>query len=472
MIDSEIEKRGKEALARWSASRPPPPTEPERGADDPGPPEPDEPDQPRSTQYNGSHIFPQREKGSDTKSDPLRPPWTTRSSVVPEIATDGGCFVFEQPKGIECLWGRGAQVLWPAGEAFMIAGGQGLCKTTIAGLLLRGLIGLGPGKILELPVIDTGCKILYLAMDRPKQIARSMGRQFTTKEDRQVLSERVIVRQGPPPRDLAAAPLLLAQMAEYYDAGIVFVDSLKDAAVGLKEDEVGARYNRARQHLLAQGVELIELHHSVKHNANQVASPISIDRIYGSTWLTSGCGSVVLLTGDPGDPIIGFHHVKQPAELIGPYRLMHDQIAGELSIEHSVDLIALAKAAGVEGLTAKAAAAATTEKANPNRAEVEKSRRKLEQMAAAGLLVRVDGEPRPDGGRPTAAWFLAERTNHAPITESDKPAGPANHATFDDLTNHATVTPITRNNETAGEDQSRDLSRQSRASQSRFHTPL
>ena len=399
------------------------------------------------------------------------PPWVTRSSAVPENVTDGGCFVFEQPEGIQCLWGRGGQVLWPSGEAFMIAGGQGLCKTTLFGLLVRALLGLGGGKILGLPVKHVSCKILYLAMDRPRQIARSMGRQFTA-EDRNVMAEQLIVRQGPPPRDLAASPTLLAQMAEYYGAGVVFVDSLKDAAVGLKEDEVGAKYNRARQHLLAQGVELAELHHSVKHNVTQGTSPTSIDRIYGSTWLTSGCGSVVLLTGDPGDPIVGFRHVKQPAEEVGPFRLLHDQTAGDLSVEHSVDLIALVKAAGVEGLTAKAAAMAFSDKNNPNRAEVEKARRKLEQMAAAGLLVRVDGEPRPDGGRPTAAWFLAERTNHGVFTESDKNAGQSNHATFDDLTNHATVTPIMRNNKSAAEDQSRDLSRQSRTSQSRFPSPL
>lgn len=38
------------------------------------------------------------------------------------------------------------------------------------------------------------------------------------------------------------------------DADTVFVDSLKDAAIGLSEDQPGAGYNRARQGLLQPGL--------------------------------------------------------------------------------------------------------------------------------------------------------------------------------------------------------------------------
>ena len=92
---------------------------------------------------------------------------------------------------------------------------------------------------------------------------------------------------------------------------MVIVDSLKDAAVRLSEDAVGAQWNRARQHLLAQGCQVLELHHSTKRGP--AGAPISgVADIYGSTWLTSGCGSIILLTGEPGDPIVSFRHVKQP----------------------------------------------------------------------------------------------------------------------------------------------------------------
>ncbi len=33
----------------------------------------------------------------------------------------------------------------------------------------------------------------------------------------------------------------------------------------------------------------------------------------GSTWLTSGLGSVIVLDGEPGDPTVELRHLKQPA---------------------------------------------------------------------------------------------------------------------------------------------------------------
>lgn len=222
-------------------------------------------------------------------------PEETVAPTDPDNSIDGARFILDQPAGIPAIWGRGTQVLWARGEALMIAGGQGLGKTTLAGLLLKGLLGLLPD-ILGLPVHDSGCRVLYLAMDRPAQIARSLGRQFGP-EHRGLLKDRVTFWKGPPPRDLAANPSLLAKMASYYGAGVVIVDSLKDAAVRLAEDSVGAQWNRARQHLLAQGCQLLELHHSTKRGP--AGAPISgVADVYGSTWLTSGCGSIILLTGN------------------------------------------------------------------------------------------------------------------------------------------------------------------------------
>jgi hypothetical protein len=251
--------------------------------------------------------------------------------------------------------------------------------------------------------------VLYLAMDRPSQIARSLARQFGP-EHREVLQKRVTFWKGPPPRDLAANPALLAKMAAYYGAGVVIVDSLKDAAVRLSEDAVGAQWNRARQHLLAQGCQILELHHSTKRGP--AGAPISgVADIFGSTWLTSGCGSIVLMTGEPGDPVVGFRHVKQPAEEIGPYQLLHDQVAGHLAIDFQVDLVELVKAAGVDGLTAKDAATAIIGKEKPSSADVEKARRRLNQTVKDGLLVCIEGRrgSNPDSprGSTPAAWFLA-----------------------------------------------------------------
>ena len=329
----------------------------------------------------------------------------------PEVdrAVDGAKFILDIPDTIPALWGDGIDVLWPKGEPLMIAGTQGLGKTTLAGQLVRAL--LFGGDVLGLPVTADDGVILYLAMDRPRQIARSMRRQFS-EDDRATLAAHLIVRPGPPPADLAKNPILLAGMAEQYNAGIVFIDSLKDAAIGLSEDEVAAAYNRGRQYLLAAGRELCELHHTVKRGQR---TPTAAD-IYGSTWLTSGCGSIILLTGEPGDPIIGFRHVKQPGDEVGPWRLLHNQRVGKLTIEHNIYLPELADAAGGQ-LTAKHAAAAIYDTDDPSRAQIQKALRRLNALVPVAFT-RVEGAK---GGskntrRPTR-WILNGRVSELAADE-------------------------------------------------------
>jgi AAA domain-containing protein len=324
----------------------------------------------------------------------------------PWTFADGATFILDIPATIPAIWGEGTDVLWAEGESLMIAGPLGLGKTTLAGLLIRAQLRLSlDGMVLGLPVAECGGKILYLAMDRPSQAARAMGRQFTD-EHRDVLAKRLVVWKGPPPADIAKKPALLAELADAAGASTVYLDSIKDAAIGLSEDEVGAGYNRARQHLLAQGVQLNELHHTTKRGANGGA-PTSVADIYGSAWITNGTGSIIMLSGDPGDPIVGFRHVRQPANEVGPYRLLHDQAAGEMSVEHSVDLVELVDAAGADGLTAKGAATAMFDKQTPTRADIQKARRKLDDLTTAGFLTRLEGTKGGEhGGRPTA-WFAA-----------------------------------------------------------------
>jgi hypothetical protein len=337
----------------------------------------------------------------ETASDTEPNPW----GILP-----GDRFILDQPKNIPAIWGTGNRVLWAEGEGFMIAGTQGLGKTGIAGQLVRELLGLGTGTLFGLPVCGSGEVILYLAMDRPRQIARSMGRQFDA-EEREALHNSLIIRPGPPPADLAKQPDLLVRMAADLGARIVFIDSLKDAALGLSDDEVGASYNRARQLLLADGRELCDLHHTVKRN--QAGGPPSgIADIYGSTWLTSGCGSVVLLTGDPGDPIIRLRHVKQPADEVGPFTLLADPRTGMFTVQAETDLVALADRGDgdqAEGVTARQAAAILFDTDKPGTAQVEKARRKLDELVDLGQLFRRDGSRGGASGAGAARWFPTGR---------------------------------------------------------------
>lgn len=251
---------------------------------------------------------------------------------------------------------------------------------------------------------------------------------------------------GPPALDMAAQPLLLAGLAAEHHAGVVIVDSLKDAAIGLSDDAVGAGWNRARQALLNSGAQLLELHHVVKRGTNPNGPITSVADIYGSTWLTSGVGSIALLHGEPGDPIVGFRHVKQPAEEVGPWRLLHEQTAGRLTVEHRTDLIALVRESGADGLTARAAAAAINEKGEPGRADVEKARRLLDKLASEGILVRVEGSR---GRGQTASWYLVER-NHAK-SHSEQSRWSESHAPLPGFESHAEITHITTEHETAGQ---------------------
>jgi hypothetical protein len=336
--------------------------------------------------------------------DPGPPPPDAEKPVWTFI--DGATFVLDQPDTIPALWGGGTEVLWAEGESLMIAGPMGLGKTTLAVLLMRAQLGLGDGTVLGLPVPPRDGNILYLGMDRPPQIARAMRRLFT-EADRDVLAQRLRVWRGPPPADIARQPTLLTGLAEDADAQTVYLDSIKDATVRLSDDEVGAGYNKARQQLLAHGVQLAEQHHTVKRNAAG-GPPTTVPDIYGSAWITNGTGSIVMLTGVPGDPIVGLRHVRAPADQVGPFQLLHDPDAGTLTISHHIDLIELVAAAGFVGLTAKGAAAAMFDVVEPSNGQVEKARRRLMKLTTAGQLAHVEGE-RGRGGKPSL-WFLPART--------------------------------------------------------------
>jgi hypothetical protein len=322
-----------------------------------------------------------------------------RASMV-----DGGAFLFDQQAVTVPLWGDGDDILWAEGESLMIAGPPGLGKTTLAQLTMLAQIGLGDGTVLGLPVALRDGPILYLAMDRPQQIRRSMLR-MCKPEDREVLAERVVIWKGPPPADIAQNPELLTRLALAAGASTVYIDSVKDAALGLSEDAVGAGYNRARQHLLANGIELLELHHTIKKSANG-GPPAALADIYGSAWITAGTGSVVLLKGEAGDAVVKFKHLRQPAGEVGPLTLLHDQDAGRMTVERGIDLVELITVRP-GGLTAKRAAALMFDTDKPDKSQVEKARRKLDGLVKTGKLRREAGGKGGGEDRDEARWLPA-----------------------------------------------------------------
>lgn len=314
------------------------------------------------------------------------------SADDPYSFVGGGSFLLDTPADPVPIWGLGRDVLWADGESVVVGGKQGLGKTGIAGQLTLGRCGFAEySNFLGYPVMSGARRTLYLAMDRPRQIARSM-RRMVGESWRDELDERLVVWQGPPPADLAKHTGLLRDLCRKADADTVVIDSLKDAAIGLTDDEVGSGYNRARQTAIAAGIQVLELHHQRKAVSGSKAEHPTLDDLYGSTWITSGAGSVVLLTGAPGDPIVSLHHLKQPAEVVGPLRVIHDSDTGYSEVWHATDLVVIAGAMPA-GITALDAAKALFETDKPCAADREKARRRLDRLVSAGdLRVLVQGD--------------------------------------------------------------------------------
>lgn len=328
-----------------------------------------------------------------------------RPAAVDEYAP-GGDWMLDIPDQTPAIWGTGTQILWAAGESLMICGPPGVGKTTICGQVVFGLVGIHD-TVLGWPIRQAE-KVLYLAMDRPQQIARALGR-LAGHAHRDVLNERLAVHQGPPPADIAAQPTLLTAMARRAGADVIVIDSLKDAAVGLSDDETGAAVNRAIQHCLAADINVLILHHQTKRGGGGVGKPKTLADVYGSAWITAGTGSVVLLWGDAGDPIVELLHLKQPAEDVGPLKIAHDQNTGMSEIVDKVDLVVLA-GQQPQGLTARAAAVAMFTTDDPSRAQIAKATRRLTGLADVGVLEEGSGYATANGGKPTKTWIPRRTT--------------------------------------------------------------
>ncbi len=314
--------------------------------------------------------------------------------------------MLDQPREVPALWGSGDRVLWARGEAVMVVGPAGVGKTTLAQQVVIARLGI-TSAVLGLPVVPTSSRLLYLACDRPPQIARSFAR-MVRPVDRELLDDRLVIWKGPPPRDFARHPETLLQMAQAAQADTVVVDSLKDVALKLTDDEVGAGYNAARQRALVAGVEVLELHHQTKRGAGGLGKPNTLADVYGSVWITAGAGSVLLVWGAAGDSVVEVSHLKQPAEDVGPLQVVHDHLAGHTRVYRDADPLSLL--AATPGLTAASLATCLyvpDRSRQPERNEVEKARRLLDGLVKKGLARRQDPALGGAGGSQAATYWAS-----------------------------------------------------------------
>lgn len=319
----------------------------------------------------------------------------------------GGDFILDQPDEVPAVWGKGGKVLWPKGEGLMINGHQGTGKTTLAQQLVLHRLGLRSGDLLDLPVELTGGRVLYLAMDRPAQAARSM-RRMVSWADREVLNDRLVVWRGPLPLSPLVNTRGLADVVQAVcpDVDTVVVDSVKDLAPGISSDEVGAGLNLAWQELIARGVELLLLHHERKAQQGFKRAH-SLDDVYGSTWLTSGLGSVLALDGAPGDLVMTVHHLKQPVDVVGPLTIRHDHQTGTTTSVQTMGLDELLRVRGEEGVTAEEVA--TLVYGREPDSDTQTIRRQLNARVKKDELEKVPGVLRADGRDPDRWRFSAQQ---------------------------------------------------------------
>lgn len=341
--------------------------------------------------------------------EPIEPPPVRVSqAVTPSLSryVAGGGWVLDAPTTIPAIWGSDDQVLWSEGEPLIIVGPAGVGKSTLLHQLVAGRLGLLGGDLLGHPVKEGTGKLLYLASDRPQQIRRAMRRLFLP-EHREALDERLIVWPGPPPEDLARHPDRLVCMCAEVGADTVVLDSLKDMAIGISDDEVGAGLNSAIQRAIADDVQVASAHHQRKGKQDG-GQPKSLDDVYGSVWLPNGSGSVVLLWGKAGDPIVELLHLKQPAETVGPLKIEHDHTTGRTALHRGRDLLTALRHAPT-GLTTKDAARILTEKPDPNENDVAKARRQLDKFVRTGKAHRKDPVLGGPGGTEPARYISTDR---------------------------------------------------------------
>lgn len=253
------------------------------------------------------------------------PPW---EAELPRPGKDGEAFLFEQNVDIVPVWGSVKRPRWASGEPLYLFARPGAGKSTLAQNLALGRLGVPSFRtVLEGDVAVGEGTVLYLAMDRPKQVARSMSR-MVSGEDRELLRDYLRFWAGPPPFRITETPdRLLPWIDSFGGVKTVVVDSLFNIAPALTDEDGSAAANNAFQQVVAYGIELIVVHHDRKQGESRRRS--GMDDMYGGRAISAGAGSIAAMEGDPEEGWT-LRWVKTPAGHLGKQEYRIDFTHGRI----------------------------------------------------------------------------------------------------------------------------------------------
>lgn len=255
-------------------------------------------------------------------------------------ALDGDEFLFGEVASDVPIWGEGDNLLWVEGGGLMIPSDQGLGKSLTAQQIIAARLGVGPRELLGLPItpLDPGKVVVYLALDRPRQIARSMARLFRTRDERAIAKARLKIWTKPMPIDILGDPYAFADWIQDTfgsNVGDLIIDSVKDLTpANLSDGDVGQSLDMAWKECRARGMNTLILHHERKtgNNESRANRQPSLDNIYGSVWLTSGMDSILHISGKQGENLVRYTHLKAIINMLDPVDAIHDQENGRTSV--------------------------------------------------------------------------------------------------------------------------------------------
>ena len=272
---------------------------------------------------------------------------------------------------VESIWGQGQ------GSSGLRARlgdrGAGRCReTTLVGQLLRARLALG-SQVLGYSVAPTQSRVLYL-VDGPAATNPTLATAPVRPRDRGAITGGSLSGRG---RHRRTSPNIGANCwsSRNGQTDTVIIDSLKDAYIGLSDDEASAAYNWPGKPRCKVAYRWSSCTSGQARPGR--ASPTTLADVYGSTFIPAGAGSVVLLWGQPGDPPVQFRHLKQPMAEVGPWPILHDHARGVSTVHRGADLVQLATIAEPEGSRSGQPHVPCSRTTKPTDAQIEKARRKL-----------------------------------------------------------------------------------------------